>query len=133
MEECHVSARSSVGKVIVLLLLIVLLVLAGLLWFDYLGVVQAKGLFAPLYRLMGMQVQTGVASAPDQSADLDADRLAKRLEALEIRVQELDKREAELSQKEAENLQIAQELEDRRISQEEREKTFNNTVKQYED
>jgi flagellar protein FlbB len=45
----------------------------------------------------------------------------------------LDKRELDIQALEAENTQIAQELEERRISQEEREKTFNNIQKMYDD
>ena len=43
----------SFGKTLVLLILVIILILGGLLWFDYLGVIQAKKLFAPFYRLIG--------------------------------------------------------------------------------
>ena len=65
--------------------------------------------------------------------DLDEARLEKRLEELEIRTQELDLRESVIAEKEAVNNQMSEELEDRRISQEEREKTFNNIQKKYDD
>ena len=66
-------------------------------------------------------------------ADLDNDRFAKRLEALDIRSEELDKRENDVATAENNNTQVAQELEDQKKAQEEREKTFNNQVKKYED
>ena len=47
--------------------------------------------------------------------------------------EELDRREAEIAQKEKLNEQIAAELANREKSQEEREKTFNQMVKQYDD
>lgn len=106
------------------------------MWFDYLGIVHAKSLFAPVYKLFGLAPQTSVPvtqNDPSLMADLDEDRLAKRLESLEIRAQELDKREADLKKLEEQNIQISQELDDLRKSQEEREKTFNNTVKKYDD
>jgi flagellar protein FlbB len=131
-----VSAKGTIGKTIVLLLLIIILVFLGLFWFDYLGVIQAKKFFEPVYRLIGLQPQTSV-SASDfsaaQEADLEADRLAKRLEALNLRSQELDKRESDIQVKEAEYQQIAQELDERKISQEERELTFEKIQKEYED
>jgi flagellar protein FlbB len=131
-----VAAGKTIGKTIVLLFLVIILILIGLVWFDYLGVIQAKQLFAPVYRLFGLQTQSS-ASISSVSAvpyiDLDSERLGKRLEALDLRAQELDKREQTIKQKEQESLQISQELEDLRISQEEREKTFNNTVKKYDD
>ena len=126
----------SFGKTIVLLILVIILILGGLLWFDYLGVIQAKKLFAPFYRLIGKEPQTSVAVTTNTEilqADLDNERLEKRLEELSLRSEELDKREQDIAALEAENTQIAQELEERRISQEEREKTFNNIQKMYDD
>lgn len=123
------------GKSIVLLLLIAIIILGGLLWFDYLGIIQAKSVFAPVYKLLGKQTQTSTTATSTKplEADLDSDRLAKRLEALEIRKQELDKREQDISRTESANEAVAKELEDRQKSQEEREKTFNNEVKKYDD
>lgn len=126
----------SIGKTIVLLILIVILVLLGLLWFDYLGVIQAKQFFAPVYKVMGLEPQTSSTATTSEallSADLEADRLSKRLEQIEIRAEELNKRESDIYVQEQRNLQMAEELEQRRISQEEREKTFNNIQKLYDD
>ena len=130
------SAKGTIGKTIVLLLLIIILVFLGLFWFDYLGVIQAKKFFEPVYRLVGLQPQTSVSAvnnSAEQEADLEADRFAKRLEALNLRSQELDKRESDIQVKEAEYQQIAQELDERKISQEEREATFEKITKEYED
>lgn len=126
---------NGLGKSIVLLLLIAIIILGGLLWFDYLGIIQAKSVFAPVYKLLGKQPQTSTTATSTKplEADLDSDRLAKRLEALEIRKQELDKREQDISRTESANEAVAKELEDRQKSQEEREKTFNNEVKKYDD
>ncbi|MBO5236622.1 MAG: flagellar protein FlbB [Spirochaetaceae bacterium] len=126
--------KNNIGKIIILLFLIIILVLAGLMWFDYLGVIQAKKIFAPVYKLFGLQVQTTQASTSSTplEADLDNDRFLKRLESLDVRTEELNKRETEIAQAEALSQQTAQELEDRRIAQEEREQSFNNIVSRYE-
>lgn len=123
------------GKSIVLIMLIIIMALGGLLWFDYLGVINAKKVFAPVYKLMGRDSQVSVASTSSApiTGDLDQERLEKQREALELWREELDKREAEVSQKEKANEQIASELSNREKSQEEREKTFNQTVKKYDD
>lgn len=129
-------ARSrGVGKSIALLFLILAIILGGLLWFDYLGIIKAKSIFAPVYKLFGLQPQNSVSATSSKplQANLEDDRLAKRLEALEIRSQELDKRESDIARSENANEAIARELEDRQKSQEEREKTFNNEVKKYDD
>ncbi|MGN0729078.1 periplasmic-type flagellar collar protein FlbB [Treponema sp.] len=128
------SNAKVLGKSILLIILIVVMVLFGLLWFDYLGIIQTKRTFAPLFKLMGLAPQTSVSASKELvEADLDNDRFAKRLEALDIRSQELAKREAEVAERENANAQIAQELEDKEKSQSEREKTFNNLVKKYDD
>jgi len=66
----------------------------------------------------------GVARPANAEADLDADRYAKRVTALDIRSQELDKKEAEVTAREQEAAQVSQELDDRLSIIEEKEKSF---------
>lgn len=134
MEMARRRRRNNIGKTIILLFLIIILLLAGLVWFDYLSVIQVKSVFAPIYRLFGLQTQTSTSAtgtAPLE-ADLDNDRFQKRLESLTLKEEELNQREIQLSQAEALNQQTAQELENRRVAQEEREVAFNSTVTQYD-
>ena len=125
----------AIGKSIVLIMLIIIMALGGLLWFDFLGVVHMKSVFSPLYKILGKEPQTSVTATSTNPvvADLDQDRINKQREAIDLRVEELDKRESEIAQKEKLNEQIASELSNREKSQEEREKTFNQTLKQYDD
>ncbi|MBQ4378177.1 MAG: flagellar protein FlbB [Treponema sp.] len=127
--------NGGIGKSIFLLILIIILVLGGMLWFDYLGVIKAKKVFAPVYKLFGLTPQTSLSASNSKplEADLDDDRLAKAWEGVEIRNQELDKREGDIVKVEEQNEAIAKELEDRKNSQDEREKTFNNQLKKYDD
>ena len=128
-------AAKNFGKSFVLILIILILVAGGLLWFDYLGIVHVKSVFSPVYKLLGKQPQTSVTSTQSEplTANLDQDRLNKQLEAIDIRMEELDKRETDLEESEKQNAQIAAELAEREKNQEEREKTFNLTVKKYDD
>jgi len=130
-----VAQGSGLGKSIVLLILIIIMVLGGLLWFDYLGVLNAKKVFAPVYKLIGLKPQTSTTATSSKplEADLDDDRLAKRLEALDIRTQELDKREGDIAKGETQYDAVMQELEDRRKALEEREATFQAQLKKYDD
>lgn len=125
----------AIGKSIVLIMLIIIMALGGLLWFDFLGVVHMKSVFSPLYKILGKEPQTSVTATSSNPvvADLDQDRINKQREAIDLRVEELDNRESEIAQKEKLNEQIASELSNREKSQEEREKTFNQTLKQYDD
>lgn len=127
------AGRGTIGRVVVLLILILLLASGGILWFDYLGIIESRNYFAPVYSLFGMKPQTGISSLPSESGDLDADRIAKRLEAVDLRSQELDKKESDLLRKEGEILQMSQEMDDRLASVEERERTFTELIKQTDD
>ncbi len=127
------SASATLGRVVVLIILIVFLVAGGILWFDYLGLVNSRDTFAPVYRLFGADTRAGISTLPREPGDLDADRLAKRLESLDLRTQELDKTATDLTRREAEILQMAQEIEDRQVSLEERERTFAALMRQSDD
>ena len=121
------SFKKSLGKSFVLLIIILILIVGGLLWFDYLGVVHVKNIFAPLYTLI-----PATQSKP-LTANLDEDRLLKQREALNLFKEELDKREANIAAVEKQNQEVSAELAEREKNQEEREKTFNSTVKKYDD
>ncbi len=129
------SFKKSLGKSFVLLIIIIILILGGLLWFDYLGIVKVKSVFSPVYKVMGKEPQTSSTSTQSNPlvANLDEDRLNKQKEAINIQMEELDKREADLKVSEEQNAQIAAELDERQKNQEDREKTFNLMLKQYED
>ncbi|NLM00534.1 MAG: flagellar protein FlbB [Treponema sp.] len=127
------ARRKNVGKTIALLILVIILILFGLIWFDYIGLIQVKKIFAPAYKLFGLETQTSTSITDgNMYADLESDRLTKRIESLELLDQELKKTEADFSVKEQQIEQILQELDERRKSLEEREQTFNNTVQKYD-
>lgn len=124
------AGRGTIGRVVVLFILILLLASGGILWFDYLGIIESRSFFSPIYSLLKLNPRTGISSLPAEDGDLDADRIAKRLEAVDLRSQELDKKDTDLQRKEGEILQMSQELDDRLSSVEERERTFTELLKQ---
>ena len=79
-------------RIFILFLLIIVLVLGGIIWFDYLGIVDARSMISPVYQLLGLGRRSAVASADDPNL-LDRERLAKQQDALVINRQDLDSRE----------------------------------------
>jgi flagellar protein FlbB len=117
-----------IGRIIVLLILILVLAGGGVLWFDYLGVIDAKTVLAPVYdRLpfLNAQGRTQPATPENEPLNLDAERLAVRLEALELRDMELERKDQDIQNRRGEIEQMAQELEERQKALDEREKSFN--------
>jgi flagellar protein FlbB len=117
---------------VVLLLLIVVLAGGGLVWFDYLNVIDAKTVLAPLYHLIGREGRTQTETASGEPLNLDAERLAVRLEALELRNLEMNTREQDLSSRYGQIEQMAQELEERQKALDERENSFNAVTQEAE-
>jgi flagellar protein FlbB len=101
------------GRVFVLLLLVVVMAAGGLVWLDYLNIIDAKGVLSPLSRFIGRQARSQPKAGPDEYLNLDAERLAIRLEALNLRNLEVDSRQQELDVRYGEIIQMAQELEER--------------------
>jgi len=105
-----------VGRAILLLLLIVILSVGGIVWFDYLNVIDAKNVLAPVYRFFPFiagEGRTQPRTDPDELLNLDAERLAIRLEYLALRDMEMDTRQRDLDNQFDEIVQMAQELEER--------------------
>ncbi|MCL1959416.1 MAG: flagellar protein FlbB [Spirochaetes bacterium] len=119
------------GRVIVLLLLIGILAIGGILWFDYLNVIDAKSVLAPLYKYVPFisgEGRTQPKTMPDDPINLDAERLAIRLEALALQSMEMDLLQRGIDTKQGEIFQMAQELEERQKALEEWENTLKATV-----
>jgi len=116
-----------IGKTILLLLLVIILAVGGLFWFDYLNVIDAKTVLAPVYRFLPFipgEGRTQPKIAADEILDLDAERLAIRLEAIELRNMEMDIRQGEMDSRYGEIVQMAQELEERQNALDERENSL---------
>jgi flagellar protein FlbB len=112
-------------RVLILILLVVVIALGGLVWFDYLGVIDARQTLAPLFRLLG--AEPAVVNAEDPLL-LEKERLAKQVEALAFRSEELTTRQQELDQRDAELTQKIEELQSREQALDDREKVFNERV-----
>ncbi|WP_020612479.1 periplasmic-type flagellar collar protein FlbB [Sediminispirochaeta bajacaliforniensis] len=127
------SAAQTGARIFVLVLLIIVLIFSGLLWFDYLGLIQVKPLFAPVLHMVGVDVPEEPPEAQNlDTLMLEKERLAKQLEALDIRDEELDRRESGLDTREAEIEQKLEVLQERENGLKEQENSFNQRLKLYE-
>ena len=112
-------------KVIVLSILILILVGGGILWFDYLNVIDAKTVLAPFYRFVGREGRTQPPLPVGTMLNINDERYAILVEAMDMREMELNRRESDIKNRQGEIEQMAQELEERQKALEEQEKSFN--------
>jgi len=115
------------GRIIVLLLLIFVLAAGGLVWFDYLNLIDAKALLAPVYKyipFIGGEGRTQPKIAPEEPLNMADERVAVRLEAIELRNMGMDARERDLDIRYGEVEQMAQELDEQRKALEEQENSL---------
>ncbi|MCL2609323.1 MAG: flagellar protein FlbB [Treponema sp.] len=113
-----------IGKILALLLLILVLVVGGIFWFDYLNVIDAKTLLAPVYRLAGLQPRAQSLLAGDEPLSLDAERYRTLLSALDLRRAELDTREQDIDLRMIQVEQMVQEIEARQRMLDDRENSL---------
>jgi flagellar protein FlbB len=118
-------------RIVILFLLVIVLALGGTIWFDYLGLIDAKSMLSPVLRLLGRSPRTTSVNADDPNL-LDKERLAKSADALALQSEDLSKKEKALDGKEKELTQLAQDLGDKEKAVEEREKAFNEREKAFE-
>ncbi len=120
------------GRIVLLLAMIIALVIGGIVWFDYIGLIDAKTTLALAYKLIGVKTRSVSSISADSPVLLEEERYAKRLESISVRSEELDAREGGLTKKDAEIAQKAQEIDDRGKAIDDKEKSFNDKVKQYD-
>ena len=128
------SRGGGIAKIFFLLILILALLVGGLIWLDFLGILDIKDQLSPVTSLFGVRPRSEV----EQSASpllLDADRLAKERQSvsidrhsLELASDELELRIAEVRQKESEVTEREDSLEERQISLIEAIRQYDNKV-----
>ena len=122
---------AGVAKIFFLIILIVVLILGGLLWVDFLGLINAREALSPAIRLVRLDAPEAVEQ-PDDLYLLDRERLGKLEEALEIRNAELNGREEAIALREAELEELGSQLEEKQKSIDEKEKSLNEALKTYD-
>jgi len=125
------SRIGAVPQIILLLLLLLGLVAGGLLWFDYLGLIDVKDRFAPIFGLAGVEERTGIDD-PEDIMLMDRLRLAKLQESVELREAELEQVEASIEEERLALEEQTLSLENRQAELNEREVSLNERLQRYE-
>ena len=118
-------------RIVGLLLVIAVLLAGGTLLFDYLGLVDATQLLAPLRRQAGLAPRTP-QEALDDPLLLERERLNKQSQALDLLQEELARRDRELADDRAELDQMVATVQEQADGLEEREKAFNQRMAEFE-
>jgi flagellar protein FlbB len=120
-------------RILLLFLLVVVLLLGGLIWFDILGLVDARPVLGPVMNLLGLTPEE--TTIPDFSDVelLDSMGVQKRELAIALHLQDLERNREQLSvDLQGYEEQLAQ-LEEREKIQTDRENSFNERVNRYDD
>jgi len=124
-------ARMGMGsRIIALFFIIIGLLVGGLVWFDFLGFVNANQILGPVMGLFGKAPVTVDIEDPGL---LDTIRVRKQEEAVDLKLQEVGLREENLEKKSQDVMQRVATLDEREKAQEDREKTFKDKTNRYDD
>jgi flagellar protein FlbB len=99
-------------RIFLLALLVIVLAAGGALWFDFLGLVDVTGFFAPALRWVGLAPREAATDAEDPLL-LESSRLDKREESLALLQDEITKRTTELDTREVALNQLSEQLAER--------------------
>ncbi len=130
-SEGGYSRVGAAPRIFGLLMLVIILVTGGAVWFDYLGLIDVTRLLAPALRWVGLQPREDEVEAENPLL-LESSRLGKREEALLLLQDELDRWEAELESREAGLQQLEQQLEERRAEIDDLENSLTERLRQVE-
>ena len=125
------SRISAFPQIILLLFLIAILSVGGLLWFDFLGLLDVTDTLAPVLRLVGVEERSGL-DAVDDVMLMDRLRLEKLQEAVHLREVQLEEASGLLAEERLTFLQREQELSQLAAELEERENSLNEQLQRYE-
>jgi len=120
-----------IAKIIFLVVLILALIIGGLIWLDYLGLIEVKEQMAPITSLFGIKPRSTVEE-PFSPMLLDADRLSKEHLAITVERRDLESQMEELRLREARLDQKESELEEKELSLEEKQKSLIEALSQYD-
>jgi flagellar protein FlbB len=126
------SQVGGVFKIIFLLLLLAVVVVGGILWFDYLGIIDAREPLSLVTKLFGIAPEEELADLEDSPWLLDEERLNKRQQAVDLKWEELRLAEDDHQVKKNELLQWSEELSEREKAVSEKENSLNEAIEMFD-
>jgi len=118
-------------RILLYFFLILVLLAGGIFWFDVLGLIRASDVFSPLLSLVGLGPD--LPTLPEEDIFLlDSYRIQKLDESVNLRLEEISRQKQDLALLEEEVTQRLDDLQERENAQEEREISFNELVRQYD-
>ena len=123
-----------VPRIAVLMVIILALLIGGLFWFDFLGLLNARSYAGwaidPVMGLFGQK--PAVSINVDDPVLLDSIRIRKQEESLDLKYQELIGKTDDLAKQDKTISQKAADIAEREKAQDDREKSFNEKLKAYD-
>ena len=127
----RIQSRGGFLKILLLIILIVVLIFGGLIWFDFLGLIDVKDTLSPVTKWLGIEPRTVLKNGDDIYL-LDKERLRKQQESVDIRYEELNSFQEELEVKTSEIKQREDQLTEKENAVKEKEKSLNQALQIYE-
>jgi flagellar protein FlbB len=125
------SKVGALPRIIVLVLVVLVLIVGGLLWFNRLGLIDARAMVAPIASLFGVSRPTEI-DPTDDAILLDSVRLAKREQAMQLMSEQIARRERELEDARTQLSVLQDEIRAREAELQDREISFNQRVREDE-
>jgi len=119
--------------IIMLIMLIIVLSLGGLIWFDIIGLINVQSTLRPLIQALGLAPEESVAVDYSDLELLDSMTVQKRELAIELRLQEFELARDFLTSDIQDYEERLAQLEEREKILDERENSFNQRVNRYDD
>lgn len=125
------SLAGGFARVFFMVILVLGLIIGGLLWMDFLGIINLRPILSPLMSLVGLESQQ-VVEEPFSATLLDSDRLAKERQAIAIERRDLQISAEDLALRDAELTRKESELAERESSIEEKQNSLIEAIGQYD-
>lgn len=118
-------------RILLYIFLILSLIVGGIVWFDILGLINARDSFRPILSVFGL-APSGSDLPTDDTFLLDSIRIQKLDESVNLRLEAIKGERTELDSLAGDLERRVSELRERELAQQERENSFNELLRQYD-